>query len=673
MKKQLIILACLALAAGISAQSQYAVGTDGYYHYSGSPVNGVAVDFADMTDSNVAYTEGTTHADRIMEFQGLGMYKFCYLASRKCGTAADAPVYGPLAWNNGSSENGKNYDIKSSMPEKLPAVYFPEIAGGVKYVITEGWCYNQNRTLIFQCENDKGEWVNINTVATSMTTYYQTMKKNIYTRDTLVVNSADVRKIRFYRNSNEYLFLCNIQVIGMAGEPAVVPVTALLLNTDSADMEVSQTLQLKATVKPFNATEQTIKWSSSNIEKATVSETGLVTAVSSGEVDITAACGDIKAVCHISIAGEIPVESVTIDQRSLRVAEGKYARLAATVLPTNASNPNITWTSSNANIATVEGGLVHGISEGNALIIATAGNISDTCKLEVYWEMPEASDYILAEYYPGCFYYEWWGDNQTQPIVIDFTKWTYDSLPDPQWPDFKTTMQMGHSDEIVQRNNIGFYQWTIYEGRNLSSDGYTDDEGSTTANVLFNGGYGNIDGVREGAGSVAQCKRPRIYFPTFKAGIHQIRITGVSHNNARTMFVGNREITQSSLGQDSTIMNGLPYIQFGNTWDEYVVDIQTEEKTDLNVSRNSTDYWFISRIEVIPYETTGIDRLQDDRFEARAVCNGILINAKEKVDVDIYSLTGALLHTISALPDCHTFIPMPAGCYIVNKDKIIVN
>ena len=139
------------------------------------------------------------------------------------------------------------------------------------------------------------------------------------------------------------------------------------------------------------------------------------------------------------------------------------------------------------------------------------------------------------------------------------------------------------------------------------------------------------------------------------------------------MFVSNRAIAQSTLGQDSTIMDGLPYIQFGNTWDEYVVDIQTEEKTDLNVSRNSTDFWFISRIEVIPYETTGIERLQDDRYEARAVSNGILINAKEIVDVDIYSLTGALLHTITAVPDCHTFIPMPAGCYIVNKDKIIVN
>ena len=46
-----------------------------------------------------------------MVYQGLGMYKFCYLASRKCGTGADDPVYGPIAWNNGTSENGKNSDI----------------------------------------------------------------------------------------------------------------------------------------------------------------------------------------------------------------------------------------------------------------------------------------------------------------------------------------------------------------------------------------------------------------------------------------------------------------------------------------------------------------------------------------------------------------------------------
>ncbi len=672
MKKCLLSLIIVLSSAAVSAQATYSLGNDGYYHYQGPAVTGVAVDFADMTSADEAYSEGTIHADRLMNFQGLGMYKFCYLQSRKCGTATDDPVYGPLAWNNGSSENGKNYDIKTSNPDKLPAIYFPEIEGGVKYVITEGWCYNQNRSLIFQCENANGEWVDVNTVATTMNTYYQTMRKNIYTRDTLVVNSSAVRKLRLYRNSNEYLFLCNIQVISMTDNGTLVPVTAVVLNQSAASMEVSQTLQLKATIKPFNASVQTVTWSSSDNEVATVDDNGVVTAIAAGNATITASCDGQTATCVLTITGEKPVTSITLDETTLRVAEGKYARLTATVLPTDASNPNVTWTSSKENVATVEGGLIHAIAEGNTTITATAGNCSATCQLEVYWEMPEATDFILAEYYPGCFYYEWWGDALTKPLYIDFTKWTYDSLPDPQWPDFATARSMGHSGELVQRDNIGFYQWMIYEGRSLSSDGYVSETGATTANVLFNGGYSYINGVREGAGAVALCYRPRIYFPTFKAGLHQVRITGVSHSNTRSMFVQYKDMTLSSLGQDSAIMAGLPALQFGNVWDEYVIDITNEGITDVNLSRNSTDFWFIGSIELIPYDASALEHVADTRYEARAVTGGILINAKQTVQVPVYSLTGYLLHTITALPEQHTFIPMPQGVYLVGKEKVVV-
>ncbi len=672
MKKIIIIAAILAAALSLNAQSPYLLGEDGYYHYTGDAVQRVAVDFSMLTPADVAYTTGTTHADRVMDFQGVGMYKFCYLASRKCGTGVDDPVYGPLAWNNGSSENGRNYDIKDSQPEKLPAVYFPEVEGGIKYVITEGWCYNQSRTLIFQAENASGAWVDIKQVAPDMQTSYQTMRKNAYTRDTLVVNSAAVKKIRFYRNSNEYLFLNNVEVISMADNGDPIEVESVTLDKAEAQMEVSQTLNLVCTVRPFNATNKVVAWSSSDETKATVDDAGVVTAVAAGEADITASCGNYSAVCHLTIAGETPVSSVTLDEHSLRVAEGKYARLNVTVLPLDASNPTVTWSSSDQTIATVVNGLVHAIKEGFVDIIATAGAMSDTCKVEIYWEMPEASDYVIEEYYPGCQYYVWYGENQTKPIVIDFTKWKYEDLSDPLWPDFQTTRSNGHSDALVQRENIGFYQWMIYEGRSLGNTGYVGEDGSTSANVLFNCGYTYLDGVKEGAGSVVQCKRPRIYFPSFKAGVHQVRITGVSYQNTRSMFVSYRNMTTSTLGTDSVVMQSLPYLNFGNTWDEYVVDINAEEISDVNISRNSTDFWFIGKIEVIPYETSALERVQDNRYEARGVQGGILINSKCDLTVEIYSLTGALLHEVEVREGIHTVIPVSQGCYIVNNDKVIV-
>jgi uncharacterized protein YjdB len=203
------------------------------------------------------------------------------------------------------------------------------------------------------------------------------MRKNIYTRDTLVVNSSAVRKLRLYRNSNEYLFLCNIQVVSMTDNGTLVPVTAVVLNQSAASMEVSQTLQLKATIKPFNASVQTVTWSSSDNEVATVDDNGVVTAIAAGNATITASCDGQTATCVLTITGEKPVTSITLDETTLRVAEGKYARLTATVLPTDASQA-LMWTSSDESVATVsQSGLVSAVAAGNAVITATTTDGTD--------------------------------------------------------------------------------------------------------------------------------------------------------------------------------------------------------------------------------------------------------------------------------------------------------
>jgi len=386
---------------------------------------------------------------------------------------------------------------------------------------------------------------------------------------------------------------------------------------------------------------------------------------------VVVACGSLTDTCNLSIEGEIPVTSIELDKHQLEIAEGKYDRLTATVLPIDASNPDVTWISRDTNVVKVDGGLLRGVVEGTAYVVAQAGDFKDSCKVTVIWEMPEASDYLLVEYYPGCFYYEWYGEDQTEPVTIDFTKWNYDSLPDPAWPDFKTITSMGHTDALQQRYNIGFYQWTIYENRDLSSDGYKGE--STKANVLFNGGYTYLGGVRTGAGAVPQSKRPALYFPHYKNGIKQIRITGVSHTNSRAMFIGYKTTVQGSTGQDSTILAGLPGVNFENVWDEYVVDMSNSQISDVRISRNSTDYWFIGAIEVIPHEVTALPIVQDERYEARAVTGGILINAKEDVNVDIFSMAGVKLHTVVIKAGVHTMIPMPKGVYLVNNDKVIVS
>ena len=71
-------------------------------------------------------------------------------------------------------------------------------------------------------------------------------------------------------------------------------------------------------------------------------------------------------------AGTLPVESVTLDKTTATIEVDEALQLKATVLPTDAANKNVVWTSSDATVATVVDGLVTGLKEGTTTITATS-------------------------------------------------------------------------------------------------------------------------------------------------------------------------------------------------------------------------------------------------------------------------------------------------------------
>ena len=84
-------------------------------------------------------------------------------------------------------------------------------------------------------------------------------------------------------------------------------------------------------------------------------------------------------------AGTLPVESVTLDKTTATIEVEEELQLNATVLPMDAGNKNIIWTSSDATVATVIDGLVTGLKEGTTTITATTedGNKTATCAITV--------------------------------------------------------------------------------------------------------------------------------------------------------------------------------------------------------------------------------------------------------------------------------------------------
>ena len=181
---------------------------------------------------------------------------------------------------------------------------------------------------------------------------------------------------------------CRVNVT--APTPSTVKVTGVSLSKTSMNLYVGNTSSLVATVSPSNATNKNISWSSSNTSVASVSN-GVVTArgIGSAVITVTTSDGAKKANCLVYVTkAEVPtvkVTGVTLSKSSLSLNTGGTYSLVATITPSNATNKNITWTSSNNSIATVSNGVVTAKSAGTATITVKTsdGAKTATCKVTV--------------------------------------------------------------------------------------------------------------------------------------------------------------------------------------------------------------------------------------------------------------------------------------------------
>ena len=158
-------------------------------------------------------------------------------------------------------------------------------------------------------------------------------------------------------------------------------VTSVSLDKETLDLTKGETAALTATVEPATA-DQTVIWKSDNEDVATVDNSGKVTAVGVGKAIITATSGGMTAECKVTVS-YAEVTGITLDQTEVTLAAGGTTELKATVSPSNADQ-NVTWTSSDGKVASVNNGKVTGINEGEATITATAaGGKAVECKVTV--------------------------------------------------------------------------------------------------------------------------------------------------------------------------------------------------------------------------------------------------------------------------------------------------
>lgn len=163
-----------------------------------------------------------------------------------------------------------------------------------------------------------------------------------------------------------------------------IMISSLKLDKDDMSFNnVGENYKLKLTVEPENAAVKII-WKSTNSEIATVDESGLVTAVSAGTVNVSASIGGKIAVCIV----RVNVKEKAKESFSLNFSDVTLSSVGETLQLTVVSNPTgstTVWNSSNSEVAKVsQSGVVTVVGNGTANIMATSEDSSANCIVRVW-------------------------------------------------------------------------------------------------------------------------------------------------------------------------------------------------------------------------------------------------------------------------------------------------
>ena len=169
----------------------------------------------------------------------------------------------------------------------------------------------------------------------------------------------------------------------------IVNVTGVEFSQDALTMPLARTAQLEWTVLPADAANKNVTFASDNTEVATVNASGLVTGVAPGTANITVTTvdGGFTDVIAVTVEEAVAVTEIVIAPAAITipVTSSVTETLVANVIPENATDTTVAWTSEDETIATVSvNGQIKGIAPGTVTINATSANgVTGTCEVTV--------------------------------------------------------------------------------------------------------------------------------------------------------------------------------------------------------------------------------------------------------------------------------------------------
>lgn len=250
----------------------------------------------------------------------------------------------------------------------------------------------------------------------------------------------------------------------------VIAVTGVKLSAASMTLREGDKGTLTATVEPANATNKNVEWWTSDLDVVSVTSTsggsnGYVEARGAGKATVTVKTedGEFSASCEITVEKkEVPVTGIALEQSSLLLPVGNTYALKAHVQPSNATDQDIKWGSSNGGVATVDQtGKVTAVAAGTVDILATLAGKFARCTVQV--------------------------DN----VTISMKKSSYNILPVTKKINIKSDISANFELDYSKLS----FSYSDPEVATIGSDFYIEThgkKGTTKVNVLYKYGNGEI-------------------------------------------------------------------------------------------------------------------------------------------------------------------------------------
>lgn len=305
-------------------------------------------------------------------------------------------------------------------------------------------------------------------------------------------------KLALFFQKTVCLVLACLAIVSCTKEPVPIAVTGVALNMTSMSLVEGDSKALIATVSPSDAENKEVSWSSSNPSVASVVD-GVVTAIKVGTVTITVktADGGKTAKCEVAVSAKVyPVTGVTLDKTSVEMTEGDEVTLSATVNPDNATNKEVTWSSSDTTVAVVANGKVTTLKPGQVTITVKTADGGKTAKCDII---------VKAKIYP------------VTDVSLD-----------------KTSVEMTEGDEVILVATVN--------PENATNKNVTWSSSDTTVAVVVNGkvtalkpGQVAITVKTDDGGKTAKCDI------IVKAKVYPVE--GISLNYSKTNILVGDEMT----------------------------------------------------------------------------------------------------------------------------------